>query len=257
MNYLILAFFAAVGTWFLTALGAATVFFFKKLNTTLLNAMLGFSSGIMIAASFWSLLSPALESSSAASPPILAVTLGFLSGGAFLVFSDVLMQKMQTKAYFSSTAKRTAMLFSSITLHNIPEGLAVGVAFGALKNAEVLTLSNVLPPMAIALGIGLQNFPEGAAVSVPLYRDGFSKKKSFFFGQLSAVVEPIFAVLGALLVGFFSFILPFALSFAAGAMIFVVARELIPEAEKEGNIFSVVGCLLGFTVMMVLDVTLG
>lgn len=257
MNYLLLALFSTVGTWFLTALGASTVFFFKKINNNVLNLMLGFSAGIMISASFWSLLLPAIEFSSGTLFSFILVSLGFLSGGLVLAVFDKIIDSFQQAHQFSSAKKRTAMLISSITLHNIPEGLAVGVAFGALKNVPNSTFADFLGPITVAIGIGLQNFPEGAAVSIPMRRDGYSRAKSFFFGQLSAVVEPIFGFLGALLVGFFSSILPFALSFAAGAMIFVVCHELIPEAEREKNLFSALGCILGFTIMMFLDVSLG
>jgi len=250
----VLALFSAIGTWFLTALGSSTVFFFKKLNDKILNMMLGFSSGIMIAASFFSLLAPAIDL--APHLPWLITSLGFLSGGIILILCDILLIKVNKHREFSSSKKRCAMLVSSITLHNIPEGLVVGVAFGALKGQE-LTFDNVIMPFSIALAIGLQNFPEGAAVSIPLRREGFSILKSFFYGQLSGMVEPVSAFLGALLVGFFSPILPFALSFAAGAMIFVVLKELVPESEKDGGYFASLGALLGFTCMMMLDVALG
>lgn len=254
MNYLLLAFLCALGTWFLTALGSATVFFFKKVNDKVLNMMLGFSSGIMIAASFFSLLAPAIELSP--DLPWLICTLGFLTGGAVLVLCDMLLIKVNKNKDFSSSKRRCTMLVSSITLHNIPEGLVVGVAFGAL-NGQALTFNNIIMPLSIALAIGLQNFPEGAAVSIPLRREGFTRFKSFFYGQLSGMVEPIAAFLGALLIGFFSPLLPFALSFAAGAMIFVVIKELVPEAEKNGGYLSSLGTLSGFACMMILDVALG
>lgn len=254
MNYLLLAFLCALGTWFLTALGSATVFFFKKVNDLVLNMMLGFSSGIMVAASFFSLLSPAIELSTRL--PWLICTSGFLTGGVVLVLSDILLIKVNKNKDFSCSKRRCAMLVSSITIHNIPEGLVVGVAFGALKG-QALTFNNIIMPLSIALAIGLQNFPEGAAVSIPLRREGFTRFKSFFYGQLSGMVEPIAAFLGALLIGFFSPLLPFALSFAAGAMIFVVIKELVPEAEKNGGYLSSLGTLLGFACMMVLDVALG
>ncbi len=254
LNYLLLAFLCAVGTWFLTALGSSTVFFFKKVNDKVLNMMLGFSSGIMIAASFFSLLAPAIELAPKA--PWLIASLGFLSGGITLIFCDMLLIKMNKSKEYTNAKKRCTMLITSITLHNIPEGLVIGVAFGALKGQE-LTLTNLIMPLSIAIAIGLQNFPEGAAVSLPLRREGFSTFKSFYYGQLSGMVEPISSFLGALLIGFFSPILPFALSFAAGAMIFVVLKELVPESEKNGGYLSSLGALIGFCCMMMLDVMLG
>ncbi len=254
LNYLLLALVCAIGTWFLTALGSCCVFFFKKVNDNVLNMMLGFSSGIMISASFFSLLAPAIEM--ATELPWLIASLGFLSGGVTLILCDMLLIKMHKSKSFTNSKKRCAMLVTSITLHNIPEGLVIGVAFGALKNQSI-TLNNIIMPLSIAIAIGLQNFPEGAAVSIPLRREGFSPFKSFFYGQLSGMVEPIASFLGALLVGFFSPILPFALSFAAGAMIFVVLKELVPESEKDGGYFASLGALLGFTTMMMLDVALG
>lgn len=254
MNYLLLALLCAFGTWFLTALGSSCVFFFNKVNDNILNMMLGFSSGIMISASFFSLLSPAIDM--ATNLPWLVASLGFLSGGITLILCDLLLQKTNKTKDYASAKKRCAMLVTSITLHNIPEGLVIGVAFGALKD-QVLTLNNALMPLSVAVAIGLQNFPEGAAVSIPLKREGYSNFKSFFYGQLSAMVEPVASFLGALLVGFFTSILPFALSFASGAMIFVVLKELVPESEKNGGYFASTGALIGFTVMMALDVALG
>ena len=254
LNYLLLALLCAFGTWFLTALGSSCVFFFNKVNDNILNMMLGFSSGIMISASFFSLLSPAIDM--ATNLPWLVASLGFLSGGITLILCDLLLQKTNKTKDYASAKKRCAMLVTSITLHNIPEGLVIGVAFGALKD-QVLTLNNALMPLSVAVAIGLQNFPEGAAVSIPLKREGYSNFKSFFYGQLSAMVEPVASFLGALLVGFFTSILPFALSFASGAMIFVVLKELVPESEKNGGYFASTGALIGFTVMMALDVALG
>lgn len=248
MNYVSLAFFATVFTWFMTASGSVLVLFFKKINNKIMNMFLGFSSGIMIAASFFSLLAPAEELSGRNAWLILSS--GFFSGGVVLILFDLLFFKLYRK-----NCSRTFMLISSITMHNIPEGLVVGVAFGALKSLPI-TFENLFPALSIAFGIGLQNFPEGAAVSLPLRREGYSPLKSFFFGQLSGIVEPLFGVLGAILVGFFTSILPFALSFAAGAMVFVAVKELIPEAEKEGGYLPVLGCISGFTLMMLLDVAL-
>ncbi len=253
MNYILLAFLSTLGTWFLTASGSAMVFFFKKLNDNIMNACLGFSSGIMIAASFFSLLKPAVELSD--EPKWIPVALGFILGGLSLILLDIFIKKLQKDQPMSFSEKRTFMLISAITMHNIPEGLVVGVAFGALKD-QALSLANILPALSIALGIGLQNFPEGAAVSLPLRREGHSRLKSFFYGQLSGIVEPIFGILGALLIGFFTALLPYALAFAAGAMIFVVVKELIPEAEKNNGYLPSLGCISGFTLMMILDVAL-
>ncbi len=250
MEYIFLAFLSTMGTWLLTALGSATVFFFKKINDSVLSMMLGFSSGIMLAASYFSLLKPAIEAS--VHTPWVTVAVGFVLGGLVLILCDMLVSQMHK---LHSSKKRTFMLISAITMHNIPEGLVVGIAFGALKGQE-LSLISILPALSIALGIGLQNFPEGAAVSVPLRREGHSRGRSFFYGQLSGAVEPVFGVLGAILIGFFAQILPYALAFSAGAMVFVAARELIPEAEKQGGYLPSLGCILGFTVMMALDVAL-
>lgn len=254
LNYLLLALLSALGTWFLTALGSSTVFFFKKVNDNILNMMLGFSSGIMIAASFFSLLAPAIEMCD--NLPWLTAASGFLCGGIILILCDLLLLNLNKTNAGTLKKHRCTMLVTSITLHNIPEGLVVGVAFGALKGQDI-TFNSIIMPLSIALAIGLQNFPEGAAVSIPLRREGHSPLKSFFYGQLSGMVEPIAAILGALLTGFFSFILPFALSFAAGAMIFVVLKELVPESEKNGGYFASFGALIGFSCMMILDVALG
>ncbi len=253
---------ASIGTWALTALGAMIVVFFKKPNQSLLNIMLGFSAGVMIAASFWSLLQPAIERAEklSATPPYIVVTIGFLLGSIFIWVSDkaVSAAVFKTKSSENTGFKRIIMLVLSITLHNIPEGLAVGVAFGLLnKNNNINTLMSAI---SIAIGIGLQNFPEGAAVSLPLKREGYSRRKSFFYGQLSAVVEPIAAVIGAALVSFVEIILPFALSFAAGAMIIVAVHELIPECQQnksEQPYTATMGIIMGFATMMLLDVMLG
>ena len=250
MEYIFLAFLSTVGTWILTASGSATVFFFKKINDRVLSMMLGFSAGIMLAASYFSLLKPAIEVS--IHPPWLTVSVGFVLGGIILILCDGIISCIQKNRL---SKKRTFMLISAITMHNIPEGLVVGVAFGTLKGQDI-NLISILPALSIALGIGLQNFPEGAAVSVPLRREGYSRAKSFFYGQLSGAVEPVFGVLGAVLIGFFTPILPYALAFSAGAMVFVAVKELIPEAEKQGGYLPSLGCILGFTVMMLLDVAL-
>ncbi len=250
-------------TWFLTALGAAVVFFFKEINKKVLDGMLGFAAGVMIAASYWSLLAPAIAMvEESGGIPWLPPLIGFLGGGAFLWMTDKLLPHVHP-GFPASEAEgiktgwqRSVLLVLAITLHNIPEGLAVGVAFGAV--AFDLPSATLGGAMALALGIGIQNFPEGAAVSVPLRREGLSRSKSFMYGQFSGVVEPIAGVLGALAVMMMRPLLPYALSFAAGAMIYVVAEELIPEsqAEKHSDI-ATVGLMVGFAVMMTLDVALG
>ncbi len=263
-NVIMLAFLATVGTWLMTALGAATVAFFKASNQRLLNAMLGFAAGVMIAASFWSLLQPAIErASSAGSPAWLVATAGFLCGALFIWVSDKAVCSAQRRFAEDETGsddriRRIIMLIVSITLHNIPEGLAVGVAFGALKGGG--PPEALMAALSVTLGIGLQNFPEGAAVSLPLRREGISRMKSFLMGQASALVEPAAGVLGALLVVRIQALLPFALSFAAGAMILVAVHELIPEcqSDKETTPYvATMGIIAGFAVMMLLDVMMG
>lgn len=267
MNHLVLmALAATLGTWLVTALGAATVVFFKSPNPTALNLMLGFSSGVMIAASFWSLLQPAIERAefSANLPAWFVATSGFLFGALFMWFADKLVSFARGKANNTQgqpneRLNRIIMLVLSITLHNIPEGLAVGVAFGALQNGRY-SPEGLMGAITIAVGIGLQNFPEGAAVSVPLRREGYSRKKSFLLGQLSGIVEPIAGIIGALLVVYVEAILPYALSFAAGAMVLVAVHELIPECQRNQKAqpyFATTGIVLGFAVMMLLDVMLG
>lgn len=262
----LMALIATICTWLVTALGAATVIFFKSPNPKILNLMLGFASGVMIAASFWSLLQPAIERATLVcrQPAYLVATSGFLAGAIFMWASDKIVtfahQRVNnTQISSDSRLHRIIMLILSITLHNIPEGLAVGVAFGALKNGNYSNES-IMGAVTIAIGIALQNFPEGAAVSLPLRREGFSRKKSFFFGQASGMVEPIAGLLGALLVVYVEAILPFALSFAAGAMILVAVHELIPECQKQQKTspyFATMGIVLGFATMMLLDVMLG
>lgn len=261
-----MALIATLGTWFVTALGAATVVFFKTPNPKALNLMLGFASGVMIAASFWSLLQPAIERAEETSsiPAYWVATLGFLAGAVFMWGSDNIVSwaRSRTNTLQGKTNHqlgRIIMLILSITLHNIPEGLAVGAAFGMLQNGGS-TPEGVMGAVTIAIGIGLQNFPEGAAVSIPLRREGYSRKKSFLLGQASGMVEPIAGVLGALLVVYVEAFLPFALSFAAGAMILVAVHELIPECQRnQGDqpYFATMGIVLGFAVMMLLDVMLG
>lgn len=265
-NFVIMALIATLGTWLVTALGAALVVFFKVPNPKGLNIMLGFASGVMIAASFWSLLQPAIERAKVSSniPAYLVATIGFLFGALFIWISDKTVNLARKKAEISQGKSderlhRIVMLVLSITLHNIPEGLAVGVAFGALQGAGY-TPENLMGAISVAVGIGLQNFPEGAAVSVPLRREGYSRKRSFLLGQASGMVEPIAGVIGALLVVYIEAILPFALSFAAGAMILVAVHELIPECQKnqkEQPYLATMGIILGFAVMMLLDVMLG
>lgn len=254
LPYTAQAFLATLFTWAVTAAGAALVFFFGSVKKTLLDAMLGFAAGVMIAASFWSLLSPAIEMAASLSMNAWIVVLfGFLSGGILLFFGDKLFLLFEKKGQYIGQ-KRSLMLILSITLHNIPEGLAVGVAFGSVG----VLGSSLSSAILLALGIGLQNFPEGSAVSIPLLREGYSKKKAFFYGQLSGIVEPISGVLGALLVLFMQRLLPFLLSFAAGAMIYVVVEELIPESQSnERKDLMALFTLIGFSVMMVLDVALG
>ncbi len=254
LNPIIQALLATLFTWAVTALGAALVFMFKKIHKNILDSMLGIAAGVMIAASFWSLLSPSIEMANVLKINIiLSVASGFLSGGLLLFIGDKFMNKIQNK---SSNLKRTLMLIVSITLHNVPEGLAVGVAFGStLYGLDGATLMSA---WTLAIGIGIQNFPEGTAVSVPLRREGFSRNKSFVYGMLSGVVEPISGVLGALLVLKVRIILPFLLAFAAGAMIYVVIQELIPESQTNENKEVISMCtLIGFTIMMLLDVLLG
>lgn len=253
------AFLATLFTWLVTALGAGVVFLTTNINRKLLNGMLGFAAGVMIAASYWSLLAPAIALSNGSWFPAAS---GFLLGGAFLWLSDKLLPHlhpgfpMSEKEGLSTSWRRSTLLVLAITLHNIPEGLAVGVAFGAA--AAGLEGATVTAGMALALGIGLQNFPEGTAVSMPLRREGVSALKSFWYGQLSGVVEPIAGVAGAAAVLLARPILPYALAFAAGAMIFVVAEELIPESQREGGTdIPTVGVMVGFALMMTLDVALG
>jgi ZIP family zinc transporter len=250
-------------TWFMTALGAGVVFFFKRIDRKLMDAMLGGAAGVMIAASFWSLLAPAIAMvEEAGGIPWIPALVGFLSGGAFLWGVDKILPHLHAgfptaeAEGVKTTWQRSVLLVLAITLHNIPEGLAVGVAFGAA--AAGYPAASIGAAIALAIGIGIQNFPEGAAVSVPLRREGLSRRKSFMYGQLSGMVEPIAGVLGAFAVIYMQPLLPYALSFAAGAMIYVVAEELIPEsqAEKHSDI-ATIGVMVGFSIMMTLDVALG
>lgn len=254
---------ATLFTWGMTALGAAMVFFFKTINRRILDGMLGFAAGVMVAASFWSLLSPAIEMAAGEGmPPWLPAAIGFLLGGGFLWLVDQVLPHLhlgfptEEAEGIKTHWQRAVLLVLAITLHNVPEGLAVGVAFGAL--AADLPTASLAGAAALALGIGIQNFPEGAAVSVPLRREGLGRFKSFWYGQLSGMVEPIAGVLGAAAVILIRPILPYALAFAAGAMIYVVVEELIPESQLEKNThIATFGAMLGFAVMMTLDVALG
>lgn len=267
LSPIIQALLATLFTWGVTALGASIVFFFKSIHKEVLNAMLGFAAGVMIAASFWSLLAPGIElAEQLGQVAYITASLGFLAGGLFLYGVDKILPHLHigedmTQAEGIKTSwQRSVLLVSAITLHNIPEGLAVGVAFGAV--ASGLSAGGTLTgAIALAIGIGLQNFPEGAAVSIPLRREGFSRMKAFLYGQASGIVEPIAGMLGAFAVMQMQSILPFALSFAAGAMIYVVVEELIPEAQRETGgsktDIATLGALVGFTVMMMLDVALG
>lgn len=252
------ALIATTFTWGITALGALIVCFFKEMNRKVLDTVLGFSAGVMIAASFWSLLSPSLElSKELGYIEWLLPTIGFVSGGLFVLLSDKFLDKVlrSKRSMSKASLKRSILLVSAITIHNIPEGMAIGVAFGGI--ASGIPGMTVIGAVMLAVGIGIQNLPEGAAVSLPLRSEGFSKGKAFMIGQASALVEPISAVIGVLLVVSIRSMLPFLLSFAAGAMIIVVARELLPESVKENKNLSTLGVVCGFVLMMILDVALG
>tara|TARA_Y100000766_G_scaffold111002_1_gene95027 strand:+ start:15276 stop:16124 length:849 start_codon:yes stop_codon:yes gene_type:complete len=265
------ALYAGLFTWILTAIGASLVFFFKSTNRKFLDAALGFTGGVMIAASFWSLLSPAIDAVEVQNelgisslPSFLPPAIGFFLGAIFMYFLDKsiphlhIFGKIEEAEGPKTDLKKTSLLVLAIAIHNIPEGLAVGVAFGALLSPEFSSVFTLGSAVALGLGIGIQNFPEGFAVSMPLRRAGFSKFKSWQWGQLSAIVEPIFAVIGAAFVIIVYPILPYALAFAAGAMIFIVVEEVIPESHRGGNAdIATIGLIIGFIVMMSLDVALG
>ena len=265
------ALFAGLFTWVLTVIGASLVFLFKSTNRKFLDAALGFTGGVMIAASFWSLLSPAINAVEIQNdlgysnlPSFLPPAIGFFLGAVFMFFLDKsiphlhIFGKIEEAEGPKTDLKKTSLLVLAIAIHNIPEGLAVGVAFGALSSAEFSSVFSLGSAVALGIGIGLQNFPEGFAVSMPLRRAGFSKFKSWKWGQLSAIVEPIFAVIGAAFVLLVYPILPYALAFAAGAMIFIVVEEVIPESQRGGNTdLATMGLIVGFIVMMSLDVALG
>jgi ZIP family zinc transporter len=263
LNPVVQALIATGFTWFVTALGSGAVFFFRSINRRVLDGMLGFAAGVMIAASYWSLLAPAIEmAEESPAPTWLPATVGFLLGGAFLWAVDKVLPHLhigfplEEAEGLPTSWHRSILLVLAITLHNIPEGLAVGVAFGAV--AAGLPAATLAGAVALAIGIGIQNFPEGTAVSVPLRREGMSRLKSFWFGQLSGMVEPVAGVLGAAAVLLMKPILPYALAFAAGAMIFVVVEELIPESQLQtGSDIATAGAMIGFAVMMTLDVALG
>lgn len=260
------AFMAGLFTWSVTALGAGVVVFATRVNQKLLDGMLGFAAGVMLAASYWSLLAPSIElSTGAAVPAWFPAASGLVLGGAFLWLADRIIPhlhlfKDRTEAEGLPTEwRRTTLLVLAITLHNIPEGLAVGVAFGAIATGIDMSGSVTLAgATALAIGIGIQNFPEGVAVALPIRARGASRLKSFWYGQLSAIVEPLAAVLGAAAVVHFRPLLPYALAFAAGAMIFVVIEELVPESHSHGNTdLATFAAIVGFLVMMILDVALG
>ncbi|MFH0965669.1 MAG: ZIP family metal transporter [Planctomycetota bacterium] len=257
------ALLATLFTYAVTALGAVPVFFTRRFNQRVMDGLLGLAAGVMIAASFWSLLAPAIELSNGSAVP---ATVGFLAGGAFLFLIDKILPHLHigediSQAEGIRTAwRRSVLLVLAITLHNIPEGLAVGVAFGAVAHATDTATAQqlLLGAVALAIGIGLQNFPEGLAVAMPLRREGMKRSKAFFYGQASGIVEPVAGVLGAALVLATAPLLPYALAFAAGAMIFVVIEELIPESQRNGYADSAtLGAMAGFTIMMFLDVALG
>ena len=258
------ALIATLFTWSVTAAGASVVFMFRSFNRKVLDTMLGFAAGVMIAASFWSLLAPAIEMADEVNngPKWVPAAVGFMLGGLSLWVLNRYLPHLhpglaiEKTEGVKSSLHRSLLLVLAITLHNIPEGLAVGVAFGAASLA-MGDASSLGAAVALAIGIGLQNFPEGASVSVPLRREGYSRGRSFWYGQLSGFVEPIAGVAGALLVTHVRPVLPYALSYAAGAMIFVVVEELIPESQMERHRhLATLGALAGFTVMMILDVAL-
>jgi len=252
---ILLTLLATTITWGFTAIGASTVLFFKNPKDNVLNIMLGFSSGIMVASSFWSLLNPAIKL--VKKSEFIFVVLSFIVGAVFIFVCDKIVCKTnESKKSTESIKQNLFLLIFSITIHNIPEGLAVGVAFGTLKGN--ISVDTLIPAMNLALGIAIQNFPEGAAISMPLRANGCSKLKSFMIGQASALVEPLFGVLGAILVIYTEKMLPYCLSFAAGSMLIVVVHELIPQSQKENNkkYISSFSFIFGFSIMMFLDVVI-
>ncbi len=257
MNVILQAFLAATFTFLITSLGSALVFCFKKVNKNISDIILGISAGIMLAASYFSLLNPAIESAKTLSNcAALVVAFGFFLGGLLLFTTDKIFSKLMKKKQKKDNSKKIFLLVSSITIHNIPEGLSIGVAFGSVFYG--LPGATTLAALGLALGIGLQNFPEGCAVSLPLRQAGMSRMKAFLIGALSGLVEPIAAVIGAILVLKVQFVMPILLSFAAGAMIYVIVEELIPESQQNSNQDIVtLYTLVGFIIMMILDVALG
>ena len=253
MNPILLAFLATLFTYIITILGASIVFLFKNFNQKILDIMMGFAGGVMIAASFWSLLAPAISLLEQLNrPKYLETSIGFVLGGSFILLSDIFLSK---KIKVEENKKKILLITSAVTLHNIPEGMAIGVAFGSLSlNIPEVSL---IGASLLALGIGLQNFPEGLCVSLPLRKSGMPRKKAFFYGQMSGIVEPIFGVIAAIGAMFIQNIMPILLSFSAGAMIAVVTSELIPDSFKDNKLLASIGLLLGFSVMMILDVALG
>ena len=253
-KYVLYALFATLFTWFLTILGSSMVFFFKKINKNIMDISLGLAAGIMMAASFFSLLNPAIENAKVLNQiPWLVVSIGFIIGGIFIYLSDIYFNhRFKNKP---NKNKRLFLMILSITLHNIPEGLAVGIAFGSIKYHIID--ANLTNALLLALAIGLQNFPEGSAISLPLRRENYSRKKAFIYGSLSAIVEPIFGVIGAILTIKLSILMPIFLSFAAGAMIYVIIEELIPESQTNKNkALMALFTLIGFIIMMILDISL-
>ena len=261
LNPLLLAFMAGLFTWVMTSAGAALVFLFKEINKNILNIMLGFAAGVMVAASFWSLLLPATEiAKEETMVEWMPVIIGFAAGGAFLILMDKVLPHLHPNSKdgspegMPSNLRKSILLVFAITLHNIPEGFAVGVAFGAMANEGVTFAAAIV----VALGIGIQNLPEGAAVSIPLRKEGYSRRKSFMIGQLSGAVEPVAALLGAYFAMNMAYLLPYTLSFAAGAMIYVVVEELIPESQSEEHSHgATIGSMSGFLLMTFLDIALG
>lgn len=249
------ALIGGIFTFFITSLGAASVFLFKKINRNVMDGFLGISAGVMIAASFFSLLNPAFDmANNLKMSSLVVVTIGFLFGAIFLFFCDKLFD-YKLKKHKKHDNKRLSLLIFSIVMHNIPEGMAIGVAFGSVIYG--LDGATILSAITLAIGIGIQNFPEGAAISLPMRRDGNSRLKSFLIGSLSGIVEPLSALIGAILVLKMQFVLPYLLSFAAGAMLYVVIEEIIPESQlnKNKGLIALL-TLVGFSIMMILDVAL-
>lgn len=247
--FILYAFLAGLGTWLITALGSSLVFFIKSENKKILSLIMGLGAGIMISASFFSLIMPSLEQLESSGKSNLEAIIGFFCGGIFLFVFDLFLSKFEKK---KNNDKSNKLLFLAITLHNIPEGLAIGVAFGLALDSNMST--DLINAFLLALGIGLQNFPEGLAISLPLKQNGMSKRKAFSYGQLSAIVEPISAILGVILIYFVEMILPFVLCFASGAMLYVVVEELIPNGKiSKDDKMCTLGIIFGFVIMMFLD----